>query len=74
MFPHPETVYVVKEMDRKALLAEVELTRLAMDAAGERRRSPWAALRTAIGAGLIRIGVLLQGAPAPALPTAPAAD
>jgi hypothetical protein len=75
---HMETIFLLKEMDRKALLAEAEQARLAKQAAAGttwvQRPAGWAALRTVIGAGLMRIGLALQGAPAPALPTSPAAD
>ena len=74
MFPHPETVCTIKEMDRKALLAEAELARLAKEATHVPRPARKATLRTVIGGGLIRIGLALQGAPTPVVPTAPAAD
>jgi hypothetical protein len=81
MFPHAETACALREMDRKALLAEAELARLAKEAEAAGPGTAWGhssvrltALRTAVGAGLIRIGSALQGAPAPALPTSSAAD
>lgn len=59
-----ETIFFLKEMDRKALLAEAEQARPAKQAAAGtawvQRPARWAALRTEIGAALVRMGQRLE--------------
>ena len=71
MLPHPDTVCVLKDLDRRALLAEVAQERLARQAvARDRRPGVAATVRAAIGTRLVRLGLLIQGMPAPSTTTA----
>ena len=64
MFPHPDTVCALKEMDRRALLAEVAEARRAAQAArrpSAGRPALAATMRRDLGSAMVAIGRRLQG-------------
>ena len=75
MFPHPDTACALKEMDRRALLAEAAEARRAAQVrrAAAERPVLAATVRRYLGSAMVAIGRRLQGAePAGPARTAPA--
>ena len=64
MFPHPDTICALKEMDCRALLAEAAANRRAAEArpAAAGLTALAAAMRWESGSALIAVGRRLQGA------------
>lgn len=63
MFPHPDTVYVVREMTRQEQLRHAAQERIAVQATAAGRPSHRAATaKWQLGAALVAVGQRLQGA------------
>jgi hypothetical protein len=60
MFPHAETVIILKDFENREVLADAARARLVREAKRGNRRPNH--LRLAVGGGLVRFGRRLQGA------------
>jgi len=62
MFPHPDTVCVLKEMDHRNTLAKAARARRAAEARPAGGAHSIAAVRTRVGVALVALGTRLGGA------------
>ena len=74
MLPNPQTLYAIRDTDRRAWLAEAARARVAAQPMTDPRPSPSIPARRRLGAALVAMGTRLQGARTadPAAPARPA--